>query len=114
MRESRERAGAVRGCSRMRLALVALALVVSACGGDAAPDPSPTTTMTTPVVDSTVVATTAPGATPTTAVAPSTTRVRVRPEGEVAPDFSLALGEGGTFTLSEETRPVFLLFWAEW
>lgn len=33
---------------------------------------------------------------------------------EAAPDFSLDLGEGGTFTLSEETRPVFMVFWAEW
>lgn len=34
--------------------------------------------------------------------------------GASAPDFSLELGEGGTFTLSEETRPVFMVFWAEW
>ena len=31
-----------------------------------------------------------------------------------APDFTLVLGNGDTFTLSEEQRPVFLLFWAEW
>jgi len=31
-----------------------------------------------------------------------------------APDFSLELGDGGTFTLSEEARPVFMVFWAEW
>lgn len=31
-----------------------------------------------------------------------------------APDFSLMLGDGSTFTLSEETRPVFIVFWAEW
>ncbi len=31
-----------------------------------------------------------------------------------APDFTLALGTGDTFTLSEENRPVYLLFWAEW
>ncbi|MFN2486608.1 MAG: hypothetical protein ABR609_08390 [Acidimicrobiia bacterium] len=29
-------------------------------------------------------------------------------------DFTLVLGSGDTFTLSEERRPVFLLFWAEW
>lgn len=34
--------------------------------------------------------------------------------GTVAPDFSLALGDGSTFTLSEEARPVFMVFWAEW
>jgi hypothetical protein len=34
--------------------------------------------------------------------------------GMAAPDFSLALGDGSTFTLSEESRPVFMVFWAEW
>lgn len=32
----------------------------------------------------------------------------------IAPDFTLQLGNGGRFTLSEEQRPVFLVFWAEW
>jgi hypothetical protein len=38
------------------------------------------------------------------------------PEGPPAPDFTLALGEGGsdTFTLSQESKPVFMIFWAEW
>lgn len=31
-----------------------------------------------------------------------------------APDFTLELGNGGKFTLSEEARPVFMVFWAEW
>lgn len=35
-------------------------------------------------------------------------------EAPAAPDFSLALGDGSTFTLSEEARPVFMVFWAEW
>ncbi len=34
--------------------------------------------------------------------------------GAVAPDFTLALGDGGTFTLSQEARPVYMIFWAEW
>jgi hypothetical protein len=34
--------------------------------------------------------------------------------GEAAPDFHLLLSDGSTFTLSEEARPVYLLFWAEW
>ncbi|MGH8923505.1 MAG: hypothetical protein ACRDWA_02490 [Acidimicrobiia bacterium] len=33
---------------------------------------------------------------------------------ESAPDFSLDLGNGGNFTLSNENRPTYLLFWAEW
>jgi thiol-disulfide isomerase/thioredoxin len=36
------------------------------------------------------------------------------PDRELAPDFTLALGDGETFTLSEGSRPVFLVFWAEW
>jgi thiol-disulfide isomerase/thioredoxin len=32
----------------------------------------------------------------------------------VAPDFTLVLGEGGQYTLSEGTKPVYLIFWAEW
>lgn len=39
---------------------------------------------------------------------------RERPEGPDAPDFTLALGEGGSFTLSEEQKPVYMVFWAEW
>ena len=31
-----------------------------------------------------------------------------------APDFELELGNGGTFLLAEEARPVYLVFWAEW
>jgi len=33
---------------------------------------------------------------------------------DAAPDFTLGLGDGGTFVLSEEARPVYLVFWAEW
>jgi hypothetical protein len=38
------------------------------------------------------------------------------PEGPIAPDFTLALGADGaeTFTLSQEVKPVFMVFWAEW
>lgn len=43
-------------------------------------------------------------------VAPTTTDSG-RP---VAPEFSLELGNGGTYTLSERARPVYLVFWAEW
>ncbi|MGH8944862.1 MAG: hypothetical protein ACRDVL_01785 [Acidimicrobiia bacterium] len=32
----------------------------------------------------------------------------------VAPDFTLQLGDGGEYTLSQGTRPVYLVFWAEW
>ncbi len=32
----------------------------------------------------------------------------------VAPDFTLELNDGGTYTLSEGEKPVYLVFWAEW
>jgi hypothetical protein len=36
-------------------------------------------------------------------------------EGPAAPDFTLALGTGSeTFTLSDEAKPVYMVFWAEW
>ena len=36
------------------------------------------------------------------------------PNAVVAPDFTLALGEGGEFALAEEALPVYMVFWAEW
>jgi hypothetical protein len=38
----------------------------------------------------------------------------IAPEGPAAPDFTIALGDGGSFTLSEEAKPVYMIFWAEW
>jgi hypothetical protein len=38
----------------------------------------------------------------------------ISPEGPAAPDFTIALGDGGSFTLSEEAKPVYMIFWAEW
>ena len=36
------------------------------------------------------------------------------PDGPLAPDFTMALRSGGNFTLSEESKPVYMIFWAEW
>jgi hypothetical protein len=57
------------------------------------------------------VGTSTPGSTgvPTTGRTPST-----EPPGPMAPDFTIALGDGGTYTLSEGAKPVYLVFWAEW
>lgn len=32
----------------------------------------------------------------------------------LAPDFTLELDDGGSYTLSEGEKPVYLVFWAEW
>ena len=88
-----------------------LSLVLAACSGttgDAAPTvaetSAPTTVDTTPEDDS---ASTAPA---TTTQSPNTTDSG-RP---IAPDFTLELGDGGVYTLSDGARPVYLVFWAEW
>lgn len=98
---------------RRIVAPVAFALVLGACGGsDTGSTAAPTTT-----VGGTAPSTTeAPGTTsgPTTTGAPAETTTRVPPDGEPAPDFTLALGDGGTFTLSDEQKPVYMIFWAEW
>lgn len=47
-------------------------------------------------------------------VVPAQTVTQQPPAPEEPPDFTLDLGSGGTFVLSEESRPVFMVFWAEW
>jgi thiol-disulfide isomerase/thioredoxin len=92
------------------------ALVLAACGGSttantAAPSTSTTGAAPTPATTQAPGTTGAPG---TTSTPSEPTTTRVRPDGEAAPDFTLALGDGGTFTLSEEQKPVYMVFWAEW
>lgn len=54
-------------------------------------------------------------ATPTETTVPSTSETTTATEAPVpAPDFTLALADGSSFTLSEEAKPVFMVFWAEW
>jgi hypothetical protein len=77
-------------------------LVVAACGGAAG--------VTTPEPTGDPAPTTATS--PSTDDAPATERER--PDGPDAPDFTLALGQGGSFTLSAEQKPVYMVFWAEW
>lgn len=94
------------------LFLVLLALALGACSPTSSDGPSTSESeRTTSTAESS--ATTAEGAVSTTedsVTAPPTT-VSDRP---VAPDFTLALGEGGSYTLSEGEKPVYLVFWAEW
>jgi hypothetical protein len=51
-------------------------------------------------------------ATTVTTTEPGTTEVTS--DRPVAPDFTLQLGDGGSYTLSEGSKPVYLVFWAEW
>jgi ABC-type glycerol-3-phosphate transport system substrate-binding protein len=38
----------------------------------------------------------------------------IAPEGPAAPDFTMALANGDSFTLSEQAMPVYMIFWADW
>jgi ABC-type enterochelin transport system substrate-binding protein len=98
------------------IAVFAFALTACASSGEGDPVTSPpagndaTTSVAESSADSTI-ATDDDGTTTTTAPPETTATTSGRP---LAPDFTLDLGEGGTYTLSEGERPVYLVFWAEW
>ena len=98
--------------------LIALAVVLAACGGPAdagdevsagapattaAPEdgsaPAPTSTVGADQPDQEQISSTAEGRSF---------------DGPPAPDFELALADGSTFRLSDEHKPVYVVFWAEW
>ncbi len=89
----------------LRGASIVLAGFVLAACSPASLEESPTTTLPAAEVSATE---SAPDTTTAPAV-PATTSDR-----PLAPDFTLELGEGGTYTLSEGEKPVYLVFWAEW
>lgn len=111
-----------------RLILIpAMALVAASCasGADVSSDPTTaeldapgtTTTASEPESQATDATTTSLAAdTTTTKASGEQVDPLPPPEGDAAPDFTLALGEDGSesFTLSEGTKPVFMIFWAEW
>ena len=84
------------------LAVVAI-LFLAACGDPATSDRA---TASLPL------STEGSSSTPSSSTSSSTSTVTEA--RAVAPDFALGLGDGGTFVLSEEARPVYLVFWAEW
>lgn len=99
---------------RLYVLIGVLSLVLAGCSSDGAGSAttevtttqSPATTVTTESTEPTQ----APAATTSTTLeATGTTSGR-----PAAPDFTLELGAGGAFTLSEGTKPVYLIFWAEW
>jgi len=94
---------------RASLLIAVFALVAAACssGADDAPFTSDSGSVTTsPVTTSPVT---------TSPVTTSAAGEAAPPlDGPPAPDFTLALGDGGEFTLSAEQKPVYLIFWAEW
>lgn len=93
--------------------ITALALVVGACsdGGDAAPTTEGQAPATTQPLDPGSTAGGDDGEVTSTTAPVDTTTLSDRP---LAPDFTLELGDGGSYTLSEGAKPVYLVFWAEW
>ncbi len=93
--------------------LAGTAAIVTACGGGAgtpADDaPAPASATSSPSGDAGTVepstTTEAPGTAPTTTEAP---------RGDPAPELTLELAAGGSFSLRGEQKPVYLVFWAEW
>ena len=102
---------------RLFLGVVIGACFLTSCGpvsvggvvDSSAPSSEPTVSESTPDISITTETT---GETPTTTDTPDATSPAS--DRMVAPDFTLALGTGGTFTLSESEKPVYLVFWAEW
>jgi hypothetical protein len=99
---------------------VVLALVAAACGGNAEPTSSPATTTESATAE-TAPSTTIPtstevgGEAPGDAAAGDTTEAGGSSfDGPSAPDFELLLNDGSTFRLSDEEKPVYMVFWAEW
>jgi hypothetical protein len=98
---------------RRRAALAGvLAVVLAACGGGEAADPTGAAPTTGPAREAAPETSTGSGGS-TAATAPATTTA-VDPDAAVAPDFTLELGTGGEFALSKEAKPVYMVFWAEW
>jgi hypothetical protein len=103
---------------RLHLLTAALALVVVAC---AAEDAGPTATTEGGQLSTSQPSDSGSGELPDSAEEPAPTTTTTAPEATEttsgrpsAPDFSLELGEGGTYTLSGGAKPVYLVFWAEW
>lgn len=80
-----------------------MVLLLAACTGG-----SPATTTVVDQPDTTVVSQA------DTTTAPESTTTAPAHDREAAPDFTLPLADGTSFTLSEAGRPVYLVFWAEW
>ena len=87
----------------------------STAGPSTADDTSaaPETTASAPETTQARAETTA-APSPTESEPQTTTTAVSEPLGPPAPDFTLDLYGGGTFSLSQQTTPVVMIFWAEW
>lgn len=106
---------------RILLVLAVLALVAAACSGstvDPPADGDTASTVASSAPSDTVAQEQASDATapsnPDSAPATTSPAAEPPPEGPPARDFTLALEPTGEFVLSQEVKPVYMIFWAEW
>ncbi len=111
---------------RKLVLLVVLGFVASACGGgsgvggvatsvnDVTTDDVTTDDVTTDDVTTDDVTTDDVTTDEVTTAAQDASASSDESNGPAAPDFELTLGDGSTFRLSDEQKPVYLVFWAEW
>lgn len=99
---------------------VAILLSLAACAGDAgtqeptdanSPATSEATSTSQASSDSTA---SGGGGESTTSTQAEVSDSPPQVEGPAAPDFTFALSDGSSFSLSDEQKPVYLVFWAEW
>ncbi len=82
---------------------ILIVLILGACGsGVVTAEPGPS-------AGDAPAATDAPAAPAAPSAAPA-----IPDDAADAPDFTLLLGDGTTYTLSQDPKPVYLVFWAEW
>ncbi|GMQ86597.1 MAG: hypothetical protein BMS9Abin07_2182 [Acidimicrobiia bacterium] len=98
-------------------AIAAFAVVAAGCGTGQSSEPlsttvAPPSSIAAPSTEAAPAADASGTTTPTTEAQVATEPVIV--DGPPAPDFTLALDGGGSFTLSAEEKPVYMVFWAEW
>jgi len=104
---------------------LALLLVAGACGsgdGSVATEaggavPATTVTTVTAATEPATSGATTASTEPNTSAPASPEAAPVEPsgvDGPAAPDFALALADGSTYQLSADSKPVYMVFWAEW
>jgi len=101
---------------RMVLMIAVFALLAAACSGTTVEpgDASDSSTSSVSGGDSTDTSSTDSSSTDASASDTSTSSTNAKLEGPAAPDFTLALQPTGEFVLSQEVKPVYMVFWAEW
>jgi len=97
----------------------AMALVAAACSSGEATETVPSSSVAATEAASpgttATTATEAPANEVTTSVAaPADSAPALPDDAPPAPDFTLALDDGSEFDLSDEQKPVYVVFWAEW